>query len=54
MMERRLIEFMKNVTKDKYDLETMGKVSLKIIKDYTPEKSSEIIKTAIFSIMLIK
>lgn len=49
--EKELIKFMKNITRGKYNLEIMSKASLKIIKDYTPEKSSEIIKNAIFSII---
>jgi hypothetical protein len=42
---------MKNIIQNKYNLEIMSKSSLKIIQDYTPEKSSETIKRAIFSII---
>lgn len=49
--EEELIEFLKNITQGKYNLEIMGKTSLKIIMEYTPEKSAEIIKNAIISII---
>lgn len=48
--EEELIEFMKNITQGKYNLESMGKASLKIIKEFTPDKSAKIIKNAILSI----
>ncbi len=45
--EDELFGFMKNVTKGKYNLETMGRASLEIIKEYTPEKIAKIIANAI-------
>lgn len=45
--ENELFGFMKDIVKGKYDLEAMGKASLKIIKEYTPEKVAEIFKKAI-------
>ena len=45
--ENELFGFMKDIVKGKYDLEAMGKASLKIIKEYTPEKVAEVFKKAI-------
>ncbi len=40
---QELYILMKNVVEGKYDLESMGKASLDIIKDYTPENAAKII-----------
>jgi len=45
--EDELFRFMKDVTQDKYDLEAMGKASLDTIRDYTPQKTAEIIARTI-------
>jgi len=42
-----LYGLMRNVVEGKYNLEAMGKASLDIIKDYTPEKAAEVIKNTI-------
>jgi glycosyltransferase involved in cell wall biosynthesis len=52
--EEELIEFIKNITQGKYNLESMGEASLKIVKDFTPDKSAKIIENAIFSIKSTK
>lgn len=42
---------MKEIVEGKYDLESMGKASIEIIKDYTPEKAAKIIMdTIIFAL----
>ena len=45
--EDELFRLMKNVTEGKYNLETMGRASLEIIKEYTPEKIANIFTNAI-------
>lgn len=52
--EEELIALMKNTAQGKYNLELMGKASLKIVKDFTPDKSAKIIKNAILSIKSTK
>jgi len=52
--EEELIALMKNTAQRKYNLESMGKASLKIVKDFTPDKSAKIIKNAILSIKSTK
>jgi len=42
-----LYGLIKNVVDGIYDLEAMGKASLDIIKDYTPERAAEVIKKTI-------
>lgn len=49
--EDKLLGFMKDITKGKYDLEKMGKTSLEIIEDYTPAKSAQIYLNAINFVM---
>lgn len=52
--EEELIALMKNTAQGKYNLESMGKASLKIVKDFTPDKSAKIIKNVILSIKSTK
>ncbi len=45
--KNELFGFMKEIVNGKIDLKKMGESSLKIIKDYTPERAAEIVvKTA--------
>jgi len=45
--EEELLGLMKDVIQEKYNLEAMGRASLGIIKDYTPEKVTEVYKDSI-------
>lgn len=45
--EDELFGLMKNIVEGKYNLERMGRASLEIIKEYTPEKAAKIITNAI-------
>ena len=45
--DNELLEFMKNICYGKYNLRAMSRASLKIIKEYTPEKTAEIYKSAV-------
>jgi len=45
--DNELLEFMKNICYGKYNLKTMGKASLKIIKEYSSEEAAEIYKNAV-------
>ncbi|TET73477.1 MAG: glycosyltransferase [Candidatus Aminicenantes bacterium] len=48
----QLFELMNNVTRGEYNLEDMGKASLQIIKDHTPEKAAEMYLNAINFVMI--
>ena len=45
--DNEFLEFMKNICYGKYNLEEMSKASLKIIKEYTPEKVAKVYKNAV-------
>jgi len=45
--EEELLRLMKGIAQEKYNLEAMGRASLGIIKDYTPQKAAEVYKDAI-------
>ena len=49
--KNELLNIMKNIIEEKYDLEKMGQTSLKIIKDYTSENMAQIFRKAINSVM---
>ena len=49
--EDELFGFMEDIIQGKYDLETMGKASFEIIKDYTPEKAAGIYIKAVNFVM---